>query len=259
MIPTTEMPAAAASLYESIMREPDNDLYRLAFADEIEATEPALAEFIRVQIELAKQRAGVYAASETNDRVQDELSRRETDLWLQVRDSYESDGMQLVILNGRMRDQHRTTHAVVFRGFIDSVTLSMKIFMGGPCERCEESGTTFYTDAAGDMDYDTCEECHGKRTVPGLIDRIGKIWPVTSVTLTGVETYITGAFGRGRHAFDDDVPKELKRLMPDTPDNEHTDHHFPTFPTRPAALLALDHAATDLMRERAGLPSLRRK
>jgi len=74
----------ATALLAAIVENPWDDLPRLEYADFIqERDEPGdgeRAEFIRVQCELADQRAGKFPASESNDRRQDWLESREREL-----------------------------------------------------------------------------------------------------------------------------------------------------------------------------------
>jgi len=254
----------AASLMREVLERPWDDGCRKIYADYLDENgEPERAEYIRVQIELANMMIpqGLYRnapiglfgdqerrfkkwGKESNwGKRRDSLLRREVELWLQVRDSYESDGMQLVIENGRMRDQHRPTHAVVSRGFPSAVSMTLRQFMGWSCERCEGRGWHRYTDAAGDTDRDVCDRCESGQ-LPGLAAEIGRRWPVVEVTIsdavihesTGASYFYVGNLG----AFPIEYWNRLDRL-----------------PSRYAARAALSHACVDHMRERAGLSALK--
>lgn len=132
----------------------------------------------------------------------------------------------------------------------------------GNCPRCSGTGTILSTETLALFEdastwrrgfpylarFETLQEA--MHWLPGLV----RLVPVERVEVV-VETYSTGAFGRPREAFDDDVPSVLKRLMPNTPDHD-PGFHFPTFPSRDAALDALSEALLQWGRQsRAGQPA----
>ena len=267
---------ATHALMQAILRDPADDAPRLIYADELDAAgECERAEFVRVQIAYAKEKEpelktiGRISFDDGRDvgwrdgglcvRCRDVACRyhvledRMKELWPNVYDWF--PGIDKLVPQG---DDWRH---YISRGFPSAIALPMAQFMGGPCERCGGTGTTTRDDLP------KCRPCSGTGHVPGLIDTIFSRWAITEVRLTDREpAEWSEESGENRYVWTKrdndlieapcDLPLELFNRMQSGELNRGI--WARRYPTRDAALLALSHAATDLGRERAGLPAIRR-
>lgn len=235
------------SLLDAVLERPDDDWPRGIMADWYDENgQPERAEFIRVQIELAKydrnittcktpedcyyaNKCGGNCGVDERDMICCPLRKRNDELSANCFDWFEMpDGMAPGSISWK-------------RGFVDAVSLSLAAFMGGPCE-CTLTTTTRRIVSGYGTKH--CPACQGSGRVLGLVDAIERRWPVTQVNIVdavihpsgGNDTYYVGNLGI--------FPKEYWRRL-----EGHT--------TRAAAMTALSNACVDLMRERAGLPKLR--
>lgn len=169
------MTAAEPALLRAIFENPDDDTPRLVYADELEATDPARAAFIRVQCELA----GVWPDHSDLSHQGTGLCRgcvlrrRERELWVgTVRDQFRGallipSSPVAVTIDGI--DQNvRVPILLVRRGFVESVTCSFEAWAGGECGRCWGQGVP----ARVYPDDTPCDACSGTGRTPSLADAL---------------------------------------------------------------------------------------
>jgi uncharacterized protein (TIGR02996 family) len=185
-----------------IAATPADDLPRLVFAEWLDDQETeadaARAEFIRIQIELAKGvpcrwmgtpvRCEIYSPRQACDgcRRRQDLRRRERELF----DAHCGDWFDWPP-NTLLALQPPTAPAepgmpclVVRRGFVDAVHLPSAAWLGGECERCGGSGDGHVFPHPQHMG---CIFCHGTGRTAGLGGRLARGHPLTAVTLTDKE------------------------------------------------------------------------
>lgn len=269
---------SAAELYAAILREPWDDAPRMAYADEVDGYEPEFAEFIRVQIELAKQpwnrriNDSRYSSGEPWDSLRD----RQTELWgylpkrngvMWQLDVEQPDFAFLLPNDNKVGITNEYPHAVVSRGFVSAVAVSMSRLMG-TCERCE-NGFSARIDLASDPDMSlniVCGHCKGFGRTTALIDTLCGTWPVERVTVTTAEpAEWSEESGENRYVWtkrDNDlieVPNDIPLVLFNqlTGGVLNRGIWLRRYPTREAALDALSAAIIAESRERAGLPGRR--
>ncbi len=174
-----------------ILAEPEDDTVRLVYADWLDENgQGDRAEFIRLQIELSKPLARQFSDSgavEAARKRQDELLARHSrewrgyplDLTLRVGDTMGVRDYATQLAPGA-GDLYRV-NSYWSRGFVEKVRLSSEEFLGGPCERCQETGWV-------EIDYNiqtNCKACKSGRA-SGLANAIFAAHPVTKVVLTSV-------------------------------------------------------------------------
>lgn len=254
-------------LLSAVLRDPNDDLPRLIMADWLDENSfSARAEFIRVQIELANRRNLMCNRCESIiDKRGTGTLRCRGDVCSLRRREYESSKRFIVWewLGGVGSPWPRVfSNSDWERGFPAKVSMTLEQFIGGgDCRSCGP-----FAEWLGLTAIDFCQSCSGKGTVPGLVDTIGSRWPIVSVTLTDREPWISESMEsmpqRYRLAWWMDQPGAIAEPTSNVPvellDRMNGGRGIVAyFPTRAAAMTALDHAATDLMRERAGLPAMR--
>ncbi len=210
----------AAALHRRILECPADDAPRLIISDWLEENgRDARAEFIRVQIELAKTPKVKYPAGTVicgsrpvsfaryatdynhsllptsilqedlpNPRYE-ELAEREETLFKSVPrlGVYDAAGKPLLNLATHLMSHMMGTSgwAVLSRGFVSEVRLSMDDFLGVPhCKRCSGEGCSAYGVAANGP-------CVGQG-VESLAKRIFESHPVEAVTLTDARIFWSG-------------------------------------------------------------------
>jgi uncharacterized protein (TIGR02996 family) len=151
------------SFLQAIYRNPRDDMPRLVYADWLdENSNSDRAEFIRLQFEIAAQRAGLVAASEENDRRQDWLEQRERELleknWQQWLRPLHSWILYRNCDTNILTYENITGNRAVVRfrkGFPGEVNLNTDTFLGIPClaharsgENCINCGGTGATKGA---------------------------------------------------------------------------------------------------------------
>lgn len=208
------------------------------------------AEFVRVQCELARLSrwpCGGYYCDEAIGHVDCEdptgdkaaaLRKRDQELWPQVVPTFDVPADWLVDVHRRGTDRS----AVVRRGFIDEVSLTLAAFVGGPCGQC---GNHYDNHRLGLPAPENCPDCSGTGRVGGLAERLFRAHPVTKVVISdavihpsgGNDTYYVGGLGM--------FPSEYWRRL---------DNHR----SRSAASAALNDVCVAYGRSLAGLPPLAR-
>lgn len=237
--PTT----AARDLYAAILREPACDLVRLAYADELDAAgECERAEFIRVQIEMEKFscihddiltssgrcKIGTCLRCDLKERNWELLGPHEEgcygENWFKW---FGNEFPNVNIVNCR-------------RGFVDSVAMTMRQFMGGECRHRPQSLPRHLR----------CQDCNGTGRTPGLASVICAKWPVTEIRLTDREPMFippdfycwVGDLGRHHYPEQNIVPRDLGPFCQRT------------FKSREEAVTALSRDLVNYGRKAAGLP-----
>jgi uncharacterized protein (TIGR02996 family) len=221
--------ATADALLRAVCDDPGDDLPRLAFADHLEETggDPARAEFVRVQVELAargcvdvwcekvfRENYPIGRRCELADGC-DALRERERQLL----------ALDFVALGWHGAGWPRRVTAAWRRGFVASVTL--------PCD-----------------DW----LAHG----PALV----RAQPITGVTLADREPWLNFAGEYGWSPLDpsDDRPQGRAYLPAGLydalPDPDHVRPPIGTWETRARALTALSTACVTWARREAGMPDL---
>jgi uncharacterized protein (TIGR02996 family) len=250
------------ALMQAVLRHPADDLPRLLYADELDAAgECERAEFVRVQIELAKWE--MYPGERFNGFSHEgkryeftptaSLIAREKEL-LHLEYKREIKLIAEVIgYQGNLISNFVTYR----RGFPSAISLPMALLMGGECERCGGYGHTEL------FPYFKCPPCHGTGRVPGLIDTIFSQWPVETVTVSDKQPmefrassvsgwrWICNRYVPGADEIQQGLPTVLyDRLVKSCKTSFGHNEREAFYPTRDAALLALSHAIVDLGRPR---------
>jgi uncharacterized protein (TIGR02996 family) len=262
------------AIYAAILREPDEDLHRLALADWLdEHDQPERAEFIRVQCELAKLESlqgsfGYWAVLRAKHATccgcSDwcRLLRREREL-------FTATGYRPLLvepLTAVELDQSSTighTHpygrepviGTIRRGFVAEVRCDLATLLGAACGECAgPDDGLFVVNAAG-----RCAACDGKKRTPGVGVGIFLAHPVERVALTDKRpadrTSVNGMwywFIEEPHATtlaEARLPRQVFAALPGV--GQHT-IGMP-YPTPSAANAALSAAVVSLLRVRAGV------
>lgn len=247
-------------LLRAILENPGDDTPRLAYADEIEMTEPERAEFIRdcvgtlsfhtdCPIRLADLqqgrpvplRCGACNYCVARQRAEKYYARHP---WV--------DGVPYAVafeptpLDGDMPTGPGLT-LIVRRGFVSEIRDPLAVLMGGECGRCTGHGTV----ERNGSDY-TCPACSGTGRVPGIGRDLFLRQPVTRVEVTGREP-VELSFGWEYLVTDrTDEPNGVPWGIAEANDRGLCK----TFPTSAAARDALSDALVAHFREQAGLPPL---
>lgn len=226
---TSAIHPAEAGLHRAFLREiianPQSDADRLIFADWLDENgQPERAEFIRVQVELAKAPLGWGGDTL---RYNEALRRRERELLPRIWEQYglpdplwsgwEVDGA--VCCNER---KSRGIGGVLRRGFVAEITCTLADWCGAECGRCNGHGWICILDLTGRSD---CPTCHGTGRVNAHGPALVKATPLEEVRLTdkrpsrpGSRPEIVGWHLSPLRDFsamaEDEIPPELFRLLP---------------------------------------------
>lgn len=242
----------------------------------------ARAEFIRVQVELARSFPDLDSpcmCKAVEDKFHcprcmawdesESLRERERRLWGSWPDRDDQrtyfhnllgggdPPTEWVILPGSMASNAMGQRAaVVRRGFVDEVRLSLAALVGGACPRCE--GRTWWhrdgreddpRDVGGPMD---CEACGMTGRTPGLAPALGRVVGLRAVVPIGIEprqgtrdnTVSAYAWscrpGSTGASF---LPPEIFRLLPGGRKDELLGTNLMVYPSHPEAMEAASTAA----------------
>lgn len=152
------------------------------------------ATFIRTQVDLAIQRDPKRRppASEANDRLQDELSRRERELFDRHKCEWFGERSAIHYLLGEREDAESQypdlVTSIVARGFIRTVRGPLKSLRGTTCDDCDGTGK----DAALPADDWTCRTCHGIGRVGGVLMGMVGSQPVERVEVANMTIFKSG-------------------------------------------------------------------
>jgi uncharacterized protein (TIGR02996 family) len=223
------------AIHSAVLDRPDDDHPRLVYAECIEEQasdmpDPddarARAEFIRVQVELARMPAGITAgtlmgygpdgqlspynpdvvgmsypiavrAGAADGRYHD-LRRRERELWEHPNGVGNAiagplDAIaypQTAAPEWECRVRANGANYIVRRGFVDAITCDLPTWCGGECERCR--GNRF-VDAVNPPDDDIywrrCPDCNATGRTTGIGPAVVRAHPVRRVVLTDREPW----------------------------------------------------------------------
>ena len=175
-------------LRREIFARPGDDALRLAYSDALEERggpgDLGRAECIRVQIE-AESAVPCPDCSRRSRRYCEKPSCRfglDDRALTAIFDSQElriGGGMMEYIGGGGLGETRQG--AFWRRGFVESVRLDIRTFLGGPCRRCHGSGAAI---AAWDSGHERCLECIGSGRIEGVARRLFEEHPVTRVEFT---------------------------------------------------------------------------
>ena len=190
------------SLLAAVLSNPADDLPRLVYADYLEENgEPERAEFIRVQVEMAKVQAwqvthnggtstGPDPAKVRRKRVK-ELHTRERILWFgahgvggQIRATLPTNDCGARI-DGLAPTDHVHPVAIVRRGFVAEVRCTLSQWCGGECE-CVSRWELHRVPPGEVIEGHGCYACNGTGTRPGIGPAVVRSHPVEVVRLAGV-------------------------------------------------------------------------
>ncbi len=158
------MISAAHDLLHAILHDPDNDDLRLRFADAIEDDEPARAEFVRVQIALAKCHCRVHGY-ECNAARCFSLQSRERELtFVDGKPRQHSEWFDLpkgfICKLAGFSCDGLNQFAIVSRGFISAITLPRSalpqlasILAAHPIEKITVEGLEFHICPRADSNW----------------------------------------------------------------------------------------------------------
>jgi uncharacterized protein (TIGR02996 family) len=190
---TATLTADEQALLATICANPAEDTPRLVLADWWEEHgRPERAEFVRVQIELARlpdcghDRKGLVMMDGSCRACP--LRRRERELWgLVCQKIIDHELHQAVFGNDATvttptEERNANAAVTVRRGFVHSVTLPLAAFLGGPCGWCWGTGIRHGSPPPwAEWGTDKCGYCSGTGRTPGAA--AGLRWmPVERVT-----------------------------------------------------------------------------
>ena len=218
------------SLYQRILDDPSDDGARLVYADAIEETDPKRAEYIRVQIELAKLKepelktigridfgderdvawrspyGGLCTRCQKEKCRYHELEDIEGKLFAANAKSWFGDFITFTNTHDPIIPKY------IRRGFPYSVTLTLAAFLGSPCECTRANwevnyvrpevpvperhlsffeGTPIIFIESPQPPGSCCQHCHGSGRTPGLVKELAK-WPIERVTLSDAVIHNSG-------------------------------------------------------------------
>lgn len=223
----------------AVLADPAADGPRLVMADRLdELGECARSEFIRVQIDIARICGGNRNGHPEPDAdTLDRLLTRESELMFGVWEDGWCDPLPRDLIGD----------SVIRRGFLESVTLPTRQFVGRPCVDCHGQPDSHL---GRGWPAAPCSECNGTGTIPGCAEALFAAAPLTAVTLSDREPHLTNGryywFGP-REGFDENpnrLPAELWDLLP-----------VAGYNSREAAQRALSLACVKLGRSLANLPA----
>lgn len=175
-------------LLRRVLEHPDDNDPRQAYADFLEeAGEADRAEFIRVQMELARD--GYWPCGKTRRRDlsllarQRDLLKRHEARWL-----IDDWGRRCGVYN----DNDGWKGGIKWhwdRGFVCRVECPTNVLMGGRCSNSFCTNGMALEDHDGKAGYGTCQTCHGTGHTYAIAKALGESVPITSVVLTDLEAW----------------------------------------------------------------------
>jgi uncharacterized protein (TIGR02996 family) len=270
----------ADHLLEDVLADPADDAPRMILADWLEDQgQPERAEFIRVQCALARHRAALAAGPGAPYRHPDHLvfsrrqalERRERDLFAAADLNRWFPGPALGGFVFFLRPPASSSaadapFAVVRRGFVESVTLTLAALLGGPCDTCRGAGRHEWWDRdSAQMTWAHCSVCKGTGRTTGCAAALFRAQPVTAVTLPDREPVPLGrvrffwasdASVRGGSHPRSVLPAALHDALEGYHVEEYTRAGWKAYGTAVAAKAALSEACVRLGRRLAKLPEI---
>lgn len=256
---------------KGIIAQPKDDLPRLVLADWLEEHgQPELAEFIRVQCELAKVDTGKRgwqfiadgssidaehrAVRDDNPHIE-RLQRREMELWNTPGFADKFTSLTTCVLPDSKKTQFhlgtgygplltvRRGLLIVRRGFVAEVHCRLADWCGGACLWIDRRD-----------DHDGCPHCSGTGRIPGIGESVVAHHPVETVRVTNKAPTETGSgWAWWRHTGLDDtdiLPVEVFDRLPDADAVPFAHGERLCFSTREDAFTALSTACLLLARSR---------
>jgi uncharacterized protein (TIGR02996 family) len=243
------------ALLRAIIAEPESDLHRFAYADEIEADDQARAEFIRVQCAIPGLEK--MADSEIHNTgmcspycticpalgMHQALERK----WIDDNRKYYRKEYGVDIgqdRQGAIADGF--CEALFSRGFVSRVEGPLTTLVGGECGSCNTENPISRAFARH-----SCSACHGTGHMPGVLERIVREHPVEEVRTdrepelvcpNDIEYFTWWPEGFWQPDSKSRLPDNIYRKMADAYGG------FTVFPTRAAAHRALSDAILTLVR-----------
>lgn len=266
------MTSTRDALTRAVCADPADDTARLLYADALMDEDTpesvALADFVRVQVELAELDCH-HSTSTPWCRTCIQKQRfvlLERELWSVTRPAFETLDSAVPYLKSDTDDPvaRATPSLIVSRGFVSSVRCTLADWVGSPCSQCAGRGQrTVYGDGSG-----PCQYCNATGRTPALGPRIVAEHPVEEVRTerTPSRNSSTGNYGWFRWGNMeenlDTVPEEIFDMMKSA-------HQFPPREMKKPASLrqmywdtpelaqsALSLALVNWARRESGLPPL---
>lgn len=288
-LPAARPVSTGDQLLRAILEQPADDAPRLLYADWLdidgppECRDPDRAEFVRVQIELAKWEmvpgesfvvAGKYEFCPGGVNLA-ALRRREREL---LKDHHPKGQIPNLSNYSRWAGDWRwlAENGAKWeyrRGFVAHVALPLAAFLS-PCGECKGNGHI-----NGQLLLPACPQCRGTGRLPGLAGRLAGLVPLERVTLTDREPLQMDHLGED-HGLSNPyylfqhftpqpepphrLPLELVEVMyAETPAVRRQRYEHGSgqtvncyFQTTALALAALSRAAVSLTRRLCGLPAV---
>lgn len=252
------------ALMRAVCLSPADDLPRLVLADWLdEHSFPERAEFVRIGCDLANAKAEGGKWSDTVFNAGDScecrvcgLRRRERELFRNGVETWFAGPAITPVLLGSALETGQVTFpgsviAVVRRGMVAEIRLTLAQLVGGPCRRCGGAGSS-YVSQSGTF-FGQCPDCSGTDRTPGVAKALFAAHPIERVVLSCREPH------RGPHGYGwllaatggrpDTLPRAIFRHLPPAAATD-------SLPTADAARDAASDACVAEGRSLAGLPPL---
>lgn len=186
----------ADALLAAIIAAPADDAPRLVYADAIQESDPDRAEFVRVQVAIARTECGYcrpdFPCRAGGHCAKEPLRAREADLFARHWPAWGNEWFRvssgpgagwLGADNPVVITDDGTVGVTVRRGFVESLSLPLAAFLGARCPHCPDRPGYQHRSYPGG--WDECGACLGGRT-PGAAG-VCRVMPVTKVVLVGCE------------------------------------------------------------------------
>ena len=224
------------------------------------------AEFIRVQLELARGWRSPPGNGSEDHRLYDALRWRErglltwdnADRWFCGTDfklsNVTHDAKLKVYAADAPENALNSLDLTVRRGFVEAITCPVAVLFGGPCERCDTLDYMPMEDGGGGR---VCSACKGETRTPGIAaelfaTELFRSQPVKRVTVMDAEILIHEVHDGFlfREGLPLDLEAEVMRLH-----QQQVGDRFAAWPDRAGIIAALSAAIVSWGRSLAKLPT----
>ncbi len=230
------------ALCAAVCATPGDDLPRLVAADWLDENgHGEYAEFVRVQVELAKSKpfvppADIVEIANSNrlyaqmagehlvraraeyEAKQDALRRRERELGRAYGVHWFAPPPGFVVRWGPGADtsdevQRGMSLYHVRRGFVAEVRAPLTSLLGGPCERCDNTEWDYPPELHASI-FSNCPACSGTGRTPGVLPRLVGRQPVERVGVSDREPAVS-PLTRGHRWYRGPAVSDPRSVLPD--------------------------------------------